>query len=124
MCLRGCLFMGVITASGMACRSSLLIMQVHCPALQVSELKAHCSKLGTLREEQQQLNTQQMECERLAAFNSELRLRTLDLPVLQQERSRLVPLADEALQLKQQVQELEEETAELPAVKVGWCGQT
>lgn len=87
--------------------------------LQVSDLKVRCADLSALKDEQQQLSTQQAECERLAALNSELRLRAVDLAALQQEHDRLTPVAEEAQQLKQQLQEMEEDVAELPDVKVG-----
>jgi DNA anti-recombination protein RmuC len=88
--------------------------------LQVSELKARCSELPALRNEQRQLSADASEAERLAALNSELRLRNLDLSSLQHEAARLGPLAEEAQMLKQQLEEMEEDAAELPIVKVGY----
>jgi hypothetical protein len=93
----------------------------------VSDLKARCSELPALRDEQRQLSADASEAERLAALNSELRLRNLDLGSLQQEAERLGPLAEEAQMLKQQLEEMKEDAAELPLVKVGhgwvlwWC---
>lgn len=87
----------------------------------MSDLKARCSELPALREQQQQLSAGASEAERLAALTNELRLRGLDLAGLQQEAERLALLAEEAQALKQQLQEMREEAEELPAVKV--CGQ-
>lgn len=94
-----------------------------CRTRQVSELEARCSKLPVLREEQRQLTADASEAERLAALNSELRLRNLDLASLQQEAARLGPLAEEAQLLKQQLQEMREEASELAAVKVCVCAR-
>lgn len=85
---------------------------------QVSELKSSCSALPALRDEQQQLVSAAAEADRLAALNSELRLQGLDLAGLQAEAARLGPLADEAAQLKQQLEEMREEAADLESVKV------
>jgi hypothetical protein len=91
-----------------------------CPttAPQVSELKGRCSALPSLREEQRQLSADASEAERLAALNSELRLRSMELGSLQQEAQRMGPMAEEAQALKQQLQEMREDAEELPAVKV------
>lgn len=84
----------------------------------MSELRSRCSTLPELRDEQRQLVADAAESDRLAALNSELRLRSLDLSGLQQEAQRLGPLAEESRALKQQVQEMQEDAADLPAVKV------
>jgi hypothetical protein len=81
-------------------------------------MESSAADLPALQQQHDQLSAQMEECERLAALNSELRLISHNMEELQEEQVQLKPQAELAQELRRHNQQLEQEAAHLPSIKV------
>jgi TolA-binding protein len=100
---------------GITCASWFLLLL---SGLQVASMESSAADLPALQQQHGQLSAQMEECERLAALNSELRLISHNMEELQQEQVQLKPQAELAHELRRHNQQLEQEAAQLPSIKV------
>lgn len=81
-------------------------------------MEGSTAQLAALQQQHEQLSAQMEECERLAALNSELRLISHNMEELREEQMQLKPQAELAQELRRHNQQLEQEAAHLPSIKV------